>query len=92
MHVLESVAKTIVFTGLIVGFAYGTEFFIAWYSHNAVEMEIFRWRAFGDYALEFWIMVICNTIGTAAVSLQEGAHIDSLVVRHLDSGQHRHVV
>ncbi len=62
IDVLESVAKTIVFTGLIVGFAYGTEYFIAWYSHNAVEMETFRWRAFGDYALEYWIMVGCNTI------------------------------
>ena len=61
MKVLESVAKTIVFTGLIVMFAYGTEVFIAWYSHNIVEMESFWWRAFGDYALEYWIMVSCNT-------------------------------
>lgn len=61
-RVLESVAKTIVFTGLIVAFAYATEVFIAWYSRNPVEMETFRWRAFGDYALEYWIMVTCNTI------------------------------
>jgi Ni/Fe-hydrogenase subunit HybB-like protein len=61
-RVLEAVAKTIVLTGLIVGFAYGTEIFIAWYSHNPVEVESFRWRAFGDYALEYWIMVICNTV------------------------------
>jgi molybdopterin-containing oxidoreductase family membrane subunit len=60
--VLENVAKTIVFTGLIVGFAYATEFFIAWYSHNIVEIESFRWRAVGDYRLEFFIMVVCNTI------------------------------
>ena len=60
--VLENVAKTIVFTGLIVGFAYATEFFIAWYSQNIVEMESFRWRAMGDYQLEFFIMVVCNTI------------------------------
>jgi Ni/Fe-hydrogenase subunit HybB-like protein len=59
-HVLESVAKTIIFTGLIVGFAYGTELFIAWYSHNPVEVEAFRYRAFGDYALEYYIMVGCN--------------------------------
>ena len=62
VHVLESVAKTIVFTGLIVGFAYGTELFIAWYSRNIVEMETFRWRMFGDYGREYWIMVICNTL------------------------------
>ena len=62
VHVLESVAKTIVLTGLIVGFAYGTEFFIAWYSRNPVEMYTFGWRATGDFAPAFWIMVVCNTV------------------------------
>ncbi len=61
-HVLEAVAKTIVFTGLIVGFAYATEFFIAWYSHNPLEQYIFAWRPTGDYAVGFWIMAICNTV------------------------------
>ena len=61
-HVLEAVAKTIVFTGLIVGFAYATEFFIAWYSHNPLEQYIFAWRPTGDYAVGFWIMAVCNTI------------------------------
>ncbi|GAB6146367.1 NrfD/PsrC family molybdoenzyme membrane anchor subunit [Desulfocicer niacini] len=62
MDVLESIAKTIVFTGIIVGFSYATELFIAWYSHNSIEMETFWWRAFGHYAPEYWIMVICNTV------------------------------
>jgi len=62
MRVLEAVAKTIVFTGLIVGFAYGTEFFIAWYSHNPLEQYIFQYRPTGDYAVGFWIMAICNTM------------------------------
>ena len=62
MDVLENVAKTIIFTGLIVGFAYGTEFFIAWYSHNIVEVESFRWRAVGDYQLQFLMMVTFNTV------------------------------
>ena len=62
LAVLENVAKTIVLTGLIVGFAYGTEYFMAWYSHNIVELETFRWRAVGDYSLQFWIMVTCNTL------------------------------
>jgi Ni/Fe-hydrogenase subunit HybB-like protein len=61
-HVLENVAKTIIFTGLIVGFAYVTEYFMAWYSRNTVEVEVFHWRVAGPYATEFWIMVICNTI------------------------------
>jgi molybdopterin-containing oxidoreductase family membrane subunit len=62
VDVLENVAKTIVFTGLIVAYAYATEFFIAWYSHNEVEIEVFRWRATGHYAPGFWIMVLCNTV------------------------------
>jgi molybdopterin-containing oxidoreductase family membrane subunit len=63
VRVLESVAKTIVFTGLIVGLAYGTEFFIAWYSHNPPEWAIFAWRATGPpYRVGFWIMVLCNTL------------------------------
>lgn len=60
--VLENVAKTIILTGMIVGFAYATEFFIAWYSFNAIEIEVFRYRMFGDYRVGFWIMVVCNTL------------------------------
>jgi molybdopterin-containing oxidoreductase family membrane subunit len=60
--ILDNVAKTIILTGLIVGYAYIVEYFLAWYSNNAVEQETFRWRAFGHYSLEFWIMVICNTV------------------------------
>lgn len=62
MEVLEAIAKTIVFTGIIVGFSYATELFIAWYSRNTIEMETFWWRAFGHYAPEYWIMVVCNTV------------------------------
>jgi len=62
VDVLENVAKTILLTGLIVGYAYVTEYFIAWYSQNSVEQESFLWRALGTYRIEFWIMVICNSI------------------------------
>lgn len=60
ISILESVAKTIILTGLIVGYAYAFEIFIAWYSWNPVEQAMFHWRIFGDYALEFWIMTTCN--------------------------------
>jgi len=62
IDVLENVAKAIIFTGFIVAFAHGTEFFMAWYSQNPVELEVFRNRPFGDYAAGFWIMAVCNTI------------------------------
>jgi molybdopterin-containing oxidoreductase family membrane subunit len=60
--ILDNIAKTIVFTGLIVGYAYAIEYFLAWYSHNIVEQESFRWRAVGEYTLAFWVMVICNSV------------------------------
>lgn len=58
----ENMAKVILLTGLIVGYAYAIEYFIAWYSGNPYELAIFKWRASGDYALAFWVMVICNSI------------------------------
>jgi molybdopterin-containing oxidoreductase family membrane subunit len=60
--VLENVAKTMILTGLIVGFAYATEYFIAWYSFNSVEWESFRWRAVGEYAFGLYFMVVCNVL------------------------------
>jgi molybdopterin-containing oxidoreductase family membrane subunit len=62
LNVLENVAKTMILTGLIVGLAYGTEYFIAWYSHNAVEWESFRWRAMGEYAFGLYFMILCNVL------------------------------
>ena len=62
IDVFENVAKTIILTGFIVTYAYAFEIFIAWYSFNPVEQEAFRWRIFGDYSLEFWIMTICNCV------------------------------
>jgi Ni/Fe-hydrogenase subunit HybB-like protein len=62
MKNLESMAKVILLTGLIVGYAYAIEFFLAWYSGNPYELAVFKWRASGDYAPAFWIMVSCNSI------------------------------
>jgi molybdopterin-containing oxidoreductase family membrane subunit len=62
MGVLDNVARTIVLTGLIVGMAYGTEYFVAWYSHNPVEWESFRWRAVGEYGYGLAFMVACNVL------------------------------
>jgi molybdopterin-containing oxidoreductase family membrane subunit len=59
---LESMNKIILLTGMLVGFAYGTEFFIAWYGGNPNEGFTFLNRAFGPYAWAYWIMVSCNVI------------------------------
>ncbi len=59
---LENMAKVILLTGSMVGYAYAMEFFIAWYSGNPYEGFAFVNRAFGDYAWAYWIMVSCNVI------------------------------
>lgn len=58
----ENLGKMIIVTSLILSYAYATEFFIAWYSGNPFEREIFWYRAFGDYALLFWLMITCNCV------------------------------
>lgn len=59
---LEQAAKVLVFTGLIVGYAYGVEAFCAWYSGNPYEKAQFLYRATGAYAPLFWIMVAGNVV------------------------------
>ena len=59
---LENMCKVILATGCMVGFAYGIEFFIAWYGGNPYEGFTFLNRAFGPYAWAYWTMVSCNVI------------------------------
>lgn len=57
---LENMNKIILATGSIVGYAYATEFFIAWYSGNPYERFTFINRATGPYWWAYWTMVTCN--------------------------------
>jgi Ni/Fe-hydrogenase subunit HybB-like protein len=59
---LDNMAKVVLATGIMVGYAYGTEFFSAWYSGNEIEAFVFRNRAFGPYGWAYWIMVTCNVL------------------------------
>jgi molybdopterin-containing oxidoreductase family membrane subunit len=54
--------KIILLTGSIVGIAYLTEFFIAWYSGVEYERYAFINRAFGPYWWAYWSMMTCNVI------------------------------
>ncbi len=60
MDHLEKMNKIILATGMLVGYAYGCEFFIAWYSGSSFEQFTFINRAFGPYWWAYWIMVGCN--------------------------------
>ncbi len=62
MEHIESMNKVIIVTGSIVGIAYITEFFMAWYSGVPYEQYAFINRAFGPYAWAYWMMMTCNVI------------------------------
>ena len=59
---IELMYKVTLATGTIVGYAYGMEFFIAWYGGNPYEAYCFQNRAFGPYWWAYWIMISCNVI------------------------------
>ena len=52
----------IIVTGSIVGIAYITEFFIAWYGQVPAEQYAFINRATGPYWWAYWSMMTCNVI------------------------------
>lgn len=59
---IESMNKVIVLTGTIVGVAYLTELFIAWYSGYIYEQFAFYNRVFGIYWWSYFGMMFCNVV------------------------------
>src|SRR5262245_4638801 len=59
---VHAMCKLIIFTSGLVGLAYATEFFTAFYSGNRYEQFAFVNRATGPLAWGYWIMVACNVL------------------------------
>lgn len=60
---LDNIAHVLKFGSLIIGLAYVTELFIAWYSGFEYELfTFFRARVTGNFSTAFWIMFIFNAI------------------------------
>ena len=59
---IESMNKVILLTGTIVGVAYLTELFIAWYSGYVYEQFAFFNRALGPYWWSYFGMMFCNVV------------------------------
>ena len=73
---VELMGKVILATGSIVGYAYGMEFFIAWYSGNPYEKFVFMHNRAADpfilgplwgiepapYWWAYWTMISCNVV------------------------------
>jgi molybdopterin-containing oxidoreductase family membrane subunit len=56
----DNLAKLTLLTGTILFYAYGMEYFVAWYSGSPFEQTTFFRRAFGPMWWAGWTMIICN--------------------------------
>jgi Ni/Fe-hydrogenase subunit HybB-like protein len=62
MSHIDSMNRVITLTGSIVGCAYLTELFTAWYSGSLYEQYAFMNRALGPYWWSYWGMMTCNVV------------------------------
>ncbi len=77
----ENMSRFILLTSLIVGYAYGVEYFVAWYSGVEFERTSFYLRAFGPYAISTWIMIGFNAIAPQILWLRKArTHLPTLFV------------
>jgi Ni/Fe-hydrogenase subunit HybB-like protein len=58
----EAVALTMLVTTCIVGYAYGLEPFMAWYSGDTFEQQFSEWRASGWIAPLYWALPLLNVL------------------------------
>ena len=60
MRHLQNMAKVMLATGLVVGYGYVIEVFMAWYSANPYETYMILNRMRGPYAPVYWSLMLCN--------------------------------
>lgn len=60
---IDAVCRVLIFISLMMGTAYLTEIFMAWYSGSQYEIYLFfHNRLTGEYAFQFWAMFISNAV------------------------------
>jgi len=60
---LDAITRVLTFVSLIMGVAYISEIFVAWYSDSPYEMFVFfKNRTVGEYAYSYWAMIMFNAI------------------------------
>jgi molybdopterin-containing oxidoreductase family membrane subunit len=64
---LDVMAKVMLTTGLIVGYGYMSEIFLAWYSGDTFEWTMMKNRFYGPYAVIFWLLMFCNIVQIQAL-------------------------
>jgi molybdopterin-containing oxidoreductase family membrane subunit len=77
----ENMSRFILLTSIIVGYAYGAEYFMAWYSGVESEQTAFYKRAFGPYWISTWTMILCNGVFPQILWFKKArTHIPTLFV------------
>jgi molybdopterin-containing oxidoreductase family membrane subunit len=64
---LDSMAKIMLGTGLIVGYAYCVEWFMSWYSADTFEAFLAHNRFTGPYAPVYFAAILCNVFSIQAL-------------------------
>ena len=59
---LENMAKVMLVSGLIVGYGYFMEQFMAWYSASVFEGYMMQNRMHGPYGSYYWALILCNIL------------------------------
>ncbi len=59
---LQNMGKVLLATGLIVGYGYLMEIFMAWYSGNWFEEFMILNRITGPYRYHWWALLLCNIL------------------------------
>ena len=67
MRHLQNMAKVMLATGLIVGYGYTTEAFMAWFSQNQYESFMMWNRMTGPYWWAYATLILCNVITPQAL-------------------------
>jgi len=62
MRHLHNMAKVMLATGLIVGYGYMMEVFMAWYSASSYEGFMMSNRMFGPYGAAYWALILTNIL------------------------------
>jgi len=62
MRHIDNMAKIMLATGLIVGYGYMMETFMAWYSGNPYEQYMILNRMLGPYKYYYWALILCNVV------------------------------
>jgi len=64
---LQNMSKVMLATGMIVGYGYAIELFMAWYSGNGFEQFMMTNRITGPYRYSWFALILCNVLSIQAL-------------------------